>query len=235
MPRIPNAKRRPAVRHRATALAFVAGYVDTFSFLTLSGLFCAHVTGNFVILAATLVLGHPAGVWSKVLAVPMFAVGVCCASLLGDTLIRRGHAVWRPLLCAELFLLIAALIVGLTLGPFTDADHPSALLLAAFLILAMSTQSAIGQLATRDEPPSVVMTTTVTKLVVDVTALFVRSFPDAAEHEKTRDAAFRLAEQCAAFLLGCAVGASGHVFVGPWLLAVPALAIAVLLVSFDAP
>jgi uncharacterized membrane protein YoaK (UPF0700 family) len=225
----------PVVRHRAIALAFIAGSVDTFSFLTLSGLFCAHVTGNFVILAATLVLGHPAGVWGKVFAVPMFAVGVCCASLLGEKLSQRDHTVWRPLLSAELFLLIAALIVGLTLGPFTDADQPSALLLATLLILAMSSQSATGQLATRDEPPSVVMTTNVTRLFVNATALFIRRSHDADEHEKTRDATFRLAEQCAAFLLGCAVGASGHVFIGAWVLAIPTLATAVLLLAFDAP
>ncbi len=209
--------------------------MDTFSFLTLSGLFAAHVTGNFVILAATLVLGHPTGVWSKVFAVPMFAVGVCCASLLADALRRRHHTVWRPLLSAELALLIAALVIQLTLGPFPDADRPSALLLATLLILAMSTQSATGLLAEPKEPPSVVMTTNVTRLFVNIAALFASNFQDTAEHAKTRDATFRLAEQCTAFLLGCAVSAGGHMFIGPWFLAIPAAVIAVLLVSFNAP
>ena len=223
------------MRRQAIALAFVAGSVDTFSFLTLSGLFAAHVTGNFVILAATLVLGHPAGVWSKVLAVPMFAVGVCCASLLADALRQRRHTIWRPLFSAELILLIAALIISLTLGPFPDADRPTALLLAVLLILAMSTQSATGLLATPNEPPSVVMTTNVTRLFVNVSALLVRNSADKAEQQKARAATLRLAEQCTAFLIGCAVGASGHLFLGPWVLAIPAAAIAVLLVSFNAP
>jgi uncharacterized membrane protein YoaK (UPF0700 family) len=221
--------------HRATALAFVAGSVDTFSFLTLSGLFAAHVTGNFVILAATLVFGHPTGVWSKVFAVPMFAAGVCCASLFADALRRGRHTVWRPLLGAELILLIASFIVSLTLGPFTDADRPAALLLATLMILAMSIQSATGQLAEREEPPSVVMTTNVTKLFVNVAALLASKFQDDAEYAKTRDTVLRLSEQCAAFLIGCAIGAGGHVFLGPWILAVPTAVIAVLLASFKAP
>ena len=54
--------------HRIAALlGFVAGYVDTAGFLGLQGLFTAHVTGNFVTLGATLVLGTH-GVVAKLLA-----------------------------------------------------------------------------------------------------------------------------------------------------------------------
>jgi uncharacterized membrane protein YoaK (UPF0700 family) len=225
----------PTVRHRATALAFIAGSVDTFSFLTLSGLFAAHVTGNFVILAATLVLGHPAGVWSKVLAVPLFAAGVGCASLLAGALRQHRRNVWRPLFGIELVLLIAALVISWTLGPFPDADRPTALLLAVLLILAMSTQSAARLLAVSGEPPSVAMTTNMTRLFVHVTALLAGNSVDGADHEKTRAAAYRFAEQCAAFLIGCAVGAGGYVLAGSWVLAIPTVLIATLLFSFDAP
>ena len=38
-------------------LSFVAGYVDTAGFLSLQGLFTAHVTGNFVTFGASLALG----------------------------------------------------------------------------------------------------------------------------------------------------------------------------------
>jgi uncharacterized membrane protein YoaK (UPF0700 family) len=41
----------------APLLAFNAGYVDTFGFLSLHGLFTAHVTGNFVTIGAALALG----------------------------------------------------------------------------------------------------------------------------------------------------------------------------------
>jgi uncharacterized membrane protein YoaK (UPF0700 family) len=45
-------------------LSFNGGFVDTASFVGLQGLFTAHVTGNFVTLAATLVSG-PHGVIAK--------------------------------------------------------------------------------------------------------------------------------------------------------------------------
>jgi hypothetical protein len=41
----------------AALLSFNGGFVDTAGFLGLQGLFTAHVTGNFVTLAAALVLG----------------------------------------------------------------------------------------------------------------------------------------------------------------------------------
>jgi uncharacterized membrane protein YoaK (UPF0700 family) len=50
--------------HRIAALlGFVAGFVDTAGFLGLQGLFTAHVTGNFVTLGATLVLGTHGVYW----------------------------------------------------------------------------------------------------------------------------------------------------------------------------
>ena len=51
----------------ASLLSFNGGFVDTVGFLGLSGLFVAHVTGNFVILGAALVLGSH-GILNKVLA-----------------------------------------------------------------------------------------------------------------------------------------------------------------------
>jgi uncharacterized membrane protein YoaK (UPF0700 family) len=55
----------------AALLSFNGGFVDTVSFLGLSGLFASHVTGNFVTLGAALVLGSH-GILNKVLALPEF-------------------------------------------------------------------------------------------------------------------------------------------------------------------
>lgn len=219
------------MRYHGTLLAFIAGAVDTFSFLALSGLFAAHVTGNFVLLGATLVLGRPAGVWSKVVAVPLFAVGVWAASI-GGTALQRRHRVLLPwLLGAEFVLLLAAFGVAMACGPFDNADSPSALLLGSLLILAMGTQAALGPLAAPRDPPTTVMTTTLTRLVVDLSLLVSRAFPSVAERERTYRSAVRLAEQCAAFLVGCAISAGGHVLIGQWSLALPTCVVAVLLAA----
>jgi uncharacterized membrane protein YoaK (UPF0700 family) len=219
------------MKYRGILLAFIAGAIDTFSFLSLSGLFAAHVTGNFVLLGATLVLGHPAGVWSKVLAVPLFAVGVWAASVGTAALQRAQRGLLPWLLGAEFVLLSAAFGVAMALGPFVNADSPPALLLGLLLILAMGMQAALGQLTAPQEPPTTVMTTTLTRLVVDLSTLASGVFASGAERERTRQAAVRLAEQCAAFLAGCAISAGGHVLIGLWSLALPTCAVAVLLAT----
>jgi uncharacterized membrane protein YoaK (UPF0700 family) len=68
---------------------FNGGFVDTAGFLGLQGLFIAHVTGNFVTLAATLVL-RTHGVIAKLLALPEFAAIVALARIAEIALAARG-------------------------------------------------------------------------------------------------------------------------------------------------
>ena len=55
----------------AVLLAYISGFVDTLSFIALFGLFAAHITGNFVLIATSLAEMHH-GLWMKLLAVPVF-------------------------------------------------------------------------------------------------------------------------------------------------------------------
>ena len=66
-------------------LSFNGGFVDTAGFVGLQGLFTAHVTGNFVTLAATLVSG-PHGVIAKLLALPEFIAVVALARVVGASI-----------------------------------------------------------------------------------------------------------------------------------------------------
>jgi len=52
-------------------LSFVAGYVDSFTFITLFGLFVANVTGSFVIAGAEIVKNDPSWI-GKLLAIAAF-------------------------------------------------------------------------------------------------------------------------------------------------------------------
>ena len=63
-------------------LSLNAGFVDTVGFLGLQGLFTAHVTGNFVTLAAGFVYG-PHGTIGKILALPEFIGAVAVVRLVG--------------------------------------------------------------------------------------------------------------------------------------------------------
>ena len=86
-------------------LSLNGGFVDTVGFLGLQGLFTAHVTGNFVTLAATLVSGTH-GVIAKLLALPEFIVVVIVARLLGAALRARGLPALRLLLVAKVTFLL---------------------------------------------------------------------------------------------------------------------------------
>ncbi len=57
-------------------LAFVAGFIDTATFVGADGLFSAHITGNFVVFASQLFSEHDSGVYVKLLTFPFFALGV---------------------------------------------------------------------------------------------------------------------------------------------------------------
>ncbi|MGA7664870.1 MAG: DUF1275 family protein, partial [Pseudolabrys sp.] len=78
----------------AALLSFNGGFVDTVGFLGLSGLFVAHVTGNFVTLGAALVLGSH-GILNKILALPEFIAVIALARLAGGALRRRNLPVLR--------------------------------------------------------------------------------------------------------------------------------------------
>ena len=87
-------------------LSFNAGFVDTAGFLALQGLFTAHVTGNFVTLGASLVLGT-SGAIAKLLALPVFCIVVIAARWFGTLLSRRSAHPFVPLLVLKVLLLTA--------------------------------------------------------------------------------------------------------------------------------
>src|ERR1700757_339562 len=98
-------------------LSFNGGFVDTIGFLGLQGLFTAHVTGNFVTLAAALVSGTH-GVIAKILALPEFVAVIIVARLLGAALRARGLPALRLLLIAKVAFLLAFFVLAVALGPF---------------------------------------------------------------------------------------------------------------------
>src|SRR6201985_3480083 len=92
-------------------LSLTAGYVDTAGFLALQGLFTAHVTGNFVTLAAALVLGTH-GVVAKLIALPEFILVVALARLAGAALRHRKADALRTLLVAKVLFLLAFFVLA---------------------------------------------------------------------------------------------------------------------------
>ena len=104
-----------------------AGYVDTAGFLALQGLFTAHVTGNFVTLGASLVLGT-SGAVAKLLALPVFCAVVIVTRLLSSALLRRHRPALRIVLGLKVILLAVGAVLAIKFGPFANGDAWQAVL-----------------------------------------------------------------------------------------------------------
>ena len=196
-------------------LSFNAGFVDTVGFLGLQGLFAAHVTGNFVTLAAALVFGTH-GVIGKVLALPEFVVVVALARVAGAALTRRQMPTLTLLLGAKVLFLTAFLALGVAFGPFPDSDVAPALLAAFAGVAAMAVQNAVQRVHFANVPPTTIMTNNTTQTVLDGVDLL----RGAGSHEM-RARFDRTLRSIVWFAAGCAMAALLYYLSGFWSLALP--------------
>lgn len=200
-------------------LSLNGGFVDTIGFLGLQGLFTAHVTGNFVTLAATLVLGTH-GVIAKLLALPEFVAVVIAARLLGAVLRARGLPALRLLLVAKVAFLLAFFALAVAFGPFPNSDAPAALLTGFAGIAGMAVQNAVQRVHYGTLPPTTLMTGNTTQAALDAVDLLVGDNSDQAATTRARFG--RTVRSIAWFAGGCALAAVLYYWIGFWSLAVPA-------------
>ena|SRR5215475_12182188 len=217
----------------AALLSFNGGFVDTVSFLGLSGLFASHVTGNFVTLGAALVLGSH-GILNKVLALPEFIAVIALARLLGGVARKRGWPALRIMLSLEVVLLAAFFALAIKFGPFEDADKPMALLTGFAGIAAMAIQNALQRVHLASLPPTTIMTGSTTQATIDTVDLLAGSGTGDAAAVRTRLS--RVAMSVALFAAGCATAALLYWQTGFWSLAVPVLiGVAAAVMRLDEP
>lgn len=86
-------------------MAASAGAIDTISFITLFGLFTAHVTGNLVVVGAFLA-GENEGIVIKLLAIPVFMISVAFTTLIIKTRKCITPTFLVGLFMSEVFLLL---------------------------------------------------------------------------------------------------------------------------------
>jgi uncharacterized membrane protein YoaK (UPF0700 family) len=207
-------------RLQGASLGFLAGYVDTFGFTALFGLFTAHVTGNFVLLAVSLADPGQTPSLLKLLAFPAFILGVAAARLLVAGCERRAAPATRPVYLLQLVLLLGFMVCGMLAEPVRTSVTASvgALAMAAGLLgaAAMGAHSAASKLLLTNLAPTSMMTGNVTQLVID-TVDRLRGAADAA----TRARCAKFFWPVLAFALGCAAAAFAYLAVGFAALAVP--------------
>ncbi len=197
-------------------LSFNAGFVDTAGFLALQGLFTAHVTGNFVTLGASLVLGT-SGALAKLLALPVFCIVVIAARWLGTLLSHHATHPFVPLLIIKVLLLAVGSAMAIHFGPFHDGDAWQAIATGMVLVAAMAIQNAVHRVHLGSAPPSTLMTGTTTQVMLDIAdAIYPR---EAGQAQTGR--LVQMATNVVIFALGCGAAALLYARFGVWCFVVP--------------
>ena len=172
----PIAKSLPAAHPTttATALAFTAGFVDTLGFILLGGVFTAHVTGNFVLIGATLATS-PDGVLAKLSTLPAFFAAVVVVTAIAASITKASSSRGLALILGlEALFLAVFLALGIAGQPFTDLDGPMTVLAAMTGAVAMGLQNAAARLHLAQLPPSTMMTGNVTQIGIDIADVIFR-------------------------------------------------------------
>jgi uncharacterized membrane protein YoaK (UPF0700 family) len=199
-------------------LSLNAGFVDTAGFLALQGLFTAHVTGNFVTLGASLVLGT-SGAVAKLLALPVFCVVVIAIRLLSSGLLRRKLPALKIILSSKVVLLIAGAALAIHFAPFGNGDAWQAVVTGLVLLAAMAIQNAAHRIHLGRAPPSTVMTGTTTQIMIDLADMIQAPKSKNAERPGARLLAMSI--NIALFAAGCAAAAVLYTHIGVRCFVVP--------------
>jgi uncharacterized membrane protein YoaK (UPF0700 family) len=199
-------------------LSVNGGFVDSAGFLALQGLFSSHVTGNFVTLGASVVLGTT-GVGAKLIALPLFCMVIALVRMLGYALGPQVRSPMRVLMWLIFALLLAAAVLAVRLGPFPNGDVWQALVTGMTLVAAMAVQNAAQRLHLGATPPTTIMTGNVTQAMIDVVDL-LRGLPP---QDPARRRLAGMAANILGFALGCGAAALLFVWLNMWCFLVPPL------------
>jgi uncharacterized membrane protein YoaK (UPF0700 family) len=201
-------------------LAFVSGYVDTAVFIHMGGLFVAHVTGNFVLLGATLagagMAGHEGSASLQLVAFPVFFISAVLAAILGGAVgmsRRTSTLLW-----------LAAAIIGSVAAAALLGSHRDAWL-AMLLVVAMGVLNAAHRMDSALGPPFTVMTGNVTAVAIE--AAYLLRLAPREQGAPSATTARTMLLLVIAFAVGCVLGALAEPRLGFGAMALPAALLAV--------
>jgi uncharacterized membrane protein YoaK (UPF0700 family) len=215
---IPSVDSSLDIKLLSALLSIIARSVDAIGFLGLGGLFTAHVTGNLVIVAAHLVSGGHAAV-ARTLSVPVFMVALGLTRLLVGGLESIGRASLRLLLLLQVLLLAGILAASVSAGPRTDPEAPIAIFAGMLGVSAMAVQDALVQISVKGAPSTAVMTTNITRFMMDVGEVLLGH--GRADVAKARSRAMHTGAVTVGFAVGCGLGAAGEAAIGLTSVALP--------------
>ena len=138
-------------------LSFIAGMVDVIGWLTLGGVFTAHITGNIVVFAAALD-GNGQSHLTQILLIPIFGSSVLVVDQLVYWLDQPASLQARSLLSVQFGLLATAAITVWIFEPSRNPHGWAAFAVAAIAVVAMATQNTFLHLSRKQAPATAVMT-----------------------------------------------------------------------------
>ncbi|TMJ24827.1 MAG: DUF1275 domain-containing protein [Alphaproteobacteria bacterium] len=194
-----------------SALGFISGFVDTLGFIALFGLFAAHITGNVVLIAASIV-DHRYGIALKLMAIPTFIVAAIVTRFF---IIRRERQLLdatTPVLLAEAALLAGFMAMALASAPFDGRESPAAIATGLLAAAAMGVQNTAAR------------TFLMMQIIVDIVDLLHGHGDLHAKRERLS----KLVPLMLAFGAGALLGAVGYVVIGFLALVAPIAAAAAL-------
>jgi uncharacterized membrane protein YoaK (UPF0700 family) len=211
-------------------LSIIAGSVDSIGFVGLGGLFTAHITGNLVILAAYLSKARYAPI-AILISVPVFVAVLMLGRAFVGVLERSNIETLKPLLLLQWLLLVGFLVLATVGGPHLALCDRDGIIAGMLGVSAMATQNVVVGHALRGAPSTAVMTTNITRLVLDIGQVLLDP-----HSPRTPEAAFRARQTLpviAGFAVGCGLGAGCQARFGLESLMLPTgLALLALLVAF---
>ncbi len=210
--------------YSSALLAFTAGAVDTIGFVGLTGFFPAHITGNLVLLGASLSGDQQDAYIAKLLAIPVFMLAVGATTLVQARLGGPGRSV-RKLFGLQALLLVLFMVVALAAAPVEDGDAPLVILASMVGLVAMAIQCTIDKNALGQRSPTTVMTGNVTLLALNLVGASPADTEDSQETARAK--LRRLWPTVAGFAVGAAAGAVGFNFAGFWALLLPIVTVLV--------
>jgi uncharacterized membrane protein YoaK (UPF0700 family) len=194
----------------ATLLSAIAGYVDAAGFLSLFGMFTAHVTGD--IIAGTAIVGNhvPRGLGIKIAMVPIFMISVALATLLTRAVKSRGGTPLVSLLGLMTCALGAFCTAGVLLQPLMHGpDNWAVAVVGSTGVAAMAIQNMIMRDALTGWSPTTIMTGNLTRMSIHmVEYAFPPSEADTLQRASVREEATSHLLKVGLPLLGFVAGAS---------------------------
>jgi uncharacterized membrane protein YoaK (UPF0700 family) len=211
-------------------LSVIAGSVDVIGFLGLGALFIAHITGNLVVLAARTAAGERASA-AHLLSVPVFIIALFAARLLAAALDGFAIATLGPLLLLQFMFLVGFLAISIEVGSAADPSAAVMIIAAMLGVCSMAVQNVLVQVSLKEAPSTAVMTTNLTRFVVDLGEVWLGSNPGGRAKAMARARHTGIA--IAGFVIGACLGAWCQARLGLWSLAVPTgLALAALAITY---